>query len=246
VPGVRLVFFLVCANYRPVTRSDRMLTFFGVERDRDDPPADVWPMGMAPFLRLSEDGSSAKWVADNGLFGLLPHFAVEVAEGRRTYNARSETVAKLPSFREAWRSGWRCIIPAEHIYEPCWEGGKCVRWQIQGPGATPFGIAGIYRRWRGPDGREVFTFSMLTVNAAGHPVMSRFHKPDDEKRMVVILDPKDYGEWLGCPVDEAPKFFRQWMGPLEAFPNELPPRAPKASSVRTSRPADPNPPLDLF
>ena len=40
-----------------------------------------------------------------------------------------------------------------------------------------------------PDGRDVFTIAMPTVNADGHPLMKRFNKPGDEKRMVVILDP---------------------------------------------------------
>ena len=219
-----------------------MLTFFGVERDRDEPSVDTWPLGIAPFIRLAEPGSGNKLVVDDGIFGLLPHFCVELAQGRRTYNARTETVAKLPSFRESWSKAWRCVIPVEHIYEPCWETGEAVRWQIQGPMATPFGIAGIYRKWRHPDGREVFTFSMLTVNADGHPVWGRFHRPEDEKRMVVILDRSDYAEWLSCPAAEALKFFKQWMGPMEAFPNPLPPRAPRASSVRTSRPRPPPPP----
>lgn len=233
----------MCSNYRPVTRSDRLLTFFGVERAPDEAPVDVWPLGLAPFIRLAEDGSGNR-VVDDGIFGLLPHFA-ELAAGRRTYNARSETVAKLPSFRESWSKGWRCIIPVESIYEPNWETGKAVRWLIQQPGEVPMGLAGIYRKWRHPDGREQLTFAMLTVNADGHPVMQRFHKPGDEKRMVVILDPKDYGEWLSCPVKEAPKFFKQWTGPLEASAAPLPPRAPKASSVRTSRVVPPATP-DLF
>ena len=70
-----------------------------------------------------------------------------------------------------------------------------------------------------------------------HPVMQRFHRPGEEKRMVVILHPGDYARWLACPVAEAPGFFRQWQGSLEAGPAPLPPRAPKSSSVRTSRPA---------
>ncbi|HEY3048039.1 MAG TPA: SOS response-associated peptidase family protein [Polaromonas sp.] len=150
----------MCSNYRPVTRSDRMLTFFGVERERDELPADVWPLGLAPFIRRAEDGSGNK-VVDDGLYGLLPHFAAELAYGRRTYNARSETVAKLASFRESWSTGWRCIIPAESIYGPCWESGKAVRWVIHQAGAVPMGIAGIYRKWSHPDRREVFTFAMI-------------------------------------------------------------------------------------
>lgn len=230
----------MCSNYRPVTRSDRLLSFFGVERTKDEPPIDVWPLGLAPFIRVAEDGSGNK-VVDDGIFGLLPHFA-ELAAGRKTYNARSETVAKLPSFRESWSKGWRCIIPVESFYEPNWETGKAVRWLIQQPGEVPMGLAGIYRKWLHPDGREQLTFAILTINSDGHPVMQRFHKPEDEKRMVVILDPKDYGEWLSCPVPEAPKFFKQWTGPLDAYAAPLPPRAPKASSVRTSRVEPPEEP----
>ena len=234
----------MCSNYRPVTRSDRLLTFFGVERARDEPSVDVWPLGLAPFIRLAEDGSDNK-VIDDGFFGLLPHFAVELAAGRRTYNARSETVAKLASFRQSWANGWRCIILAESFYESNWESGKAERWIIQQPGSVPMAIAGIYRKWRHPDGSEVFTFAMLTVNADGHPVMQRFHRPDEEKRMVVVLDRQDYGQWLSCPVEQSPGFFKQWLGPLETSPAPLPPRAPRSSSVRTARPTPPETP-DLF
>jgi len=231
----------MCSNYRPVTNADRMLRFFGIRRERDEPPVDTWPLGLAPFIRAAEDGSGNR-VGDLGLFGLLPHFAVELAAGRRTYNARSETVHKLPSFRDSWARGRRCIVPAEWIYEPNWESGRAVRWAIRVSHDVPMGIAGIYRRWRHADGRDLFTFAMLTVNADGHPVMERFHRPQDEKRMVVILDPADYDRWLSCPVDEAARFFRQWTGPLEAQPHPLPPRAPKAASGQTIVPppvADP-------
>lgn len=68
---------------------------------------------------------------------------------------------------------------------------------------------------------------MLTVNADGHPVFQRFHRPGDEKRMVVILDEKEYMPWLTCSVQEAPTFFRQWMGPLDAYPDPAPKRTRK-------------------
>jgi putative SOS response-associated peptidase YedK len=86
------------------------------------------------------------------------------------------------------------------------------------------GIAGIYRKWRSPEGDEMFSFSMLTVNANGHPLMQRFYRLGDEKRMVVILDPKDYDKRLSCPVKKAPKFFRQRSGTLLVFPKPLPGR----------------------
>ena len=214
----------MCANYRPVTRVDRLLTFFGVERASGEAtPPEVWPLGLAPFIRRHEDGSGNR-VVDDGLFGLLPFFAKELAYGRKTYNARSETVHRLPSFKDAWARGQRCIIPVECVFEPCYESGKAVRWCIQQPGEIPFGIAGIYRGWRAPDGRMLWTFAMLTVNADGHPVFGRMHAPGEEKRMVLILDPAEYDRWLQCPLTEAATFFKPWRGPLEAFAAPLPPR----------------------
>ena len=227
----------MCSNYRPVTRSDHLLSFFGAHRERDELPADVFPTGIAPFIRLAEDGSGNR-LCDDGVFGLLPHFATELAFGRRTYNARSETVAELASFKHAWADGQRCIVPAEVFYEPDWSSGKAVRWAIQQPHLVPMGIAGIHRAWRAPDGRKLFTFAMLTVNADGHPVMQRFHRPGEEKRMIVILDPADYGAWLACPITETPRFFKQWMGPLEAFAAPLPPRVPQSSSVCSQKPRE--------
>lgn len=219
----------MCANYHPVTREDRLLTFFGVERPPDEPlPTEVWPLGLAPFIRLHEDGSGHR-VVEHGQFGLLPLFAKEVAYGRRTYNARSETVDQLPSFRESWQRGRRCVIPAEAIYEPCYESGKAVRWCVQQPGGVPMGIAGVYRRWRSPDGAWRWSFAMLTVNADGHPVFQRLHAPADEKRMVVILDPSAHDAWLRCTPAEAKSFFRRWTGELEAFAAPLPPRGRQAA-----------------
>lgn len=233
----------MCSNYRPVTRLDRLLTFFGVERERDDAPQDVFPLGLAPFIRLRRGGPALPddgRIVEDGIFGLLPHFASEVAYGRKTYNARSETVAVLASFRQAWRAGQRCIVPAECIYEPNWETGKAVRWRIGQAGDVPMGIAGLYATWRHPDGRKMSTFAMLTVNADEHPLMRRFHRPGEEKRMVVILHPDDYAAWLSCTVAEAPKFFRLWEEALDASAEPLPPRAPSAGSLRTRRPRLPD------
>jgi len=81
------------------------------------------------------------------------------------------------------------------------------------------GIAGLWGMWFNPKlGRDVLSFTMLTVNADDHALMKRFHKPGEEKGMVVILDPKDYGEWLTCTPGEAKKFCRQWTGALDTAP----------------------------
>lgn len=227
----------MCSNYEPVTRADRLLSFFDVLH-KDAPSIVAFPTGLAPFIRLSELG---KREALDGRFGLLPTWAKEMAFGRKTYNARTETVATLPSYRGPWRKGQRCIIPAETIFEPSYETGKAVRWGIQQPGQVPMGIAGIYESWKNTQtGESEYSFSMLTVNADGHPVMQRFHKPEDEKRMVVILDPKDYDDWLTCSVEEASRYFKQWIGPLDTFAAPLPPRAPRKKAAKKDDP----PPVD--
>ena len=165
----------MCANYVPVTRADRLLAFFGVERERDEPTADVFPSGLAPMIRLTpNDGTTPpQFIADEAIFRFVPDFIAKVEWARKTYNARSETVATKSTYGPAWRAGQRCIIPAEGIYEPNYESGKAVRWGINLPGGVPMAIAGIYRTWKTPDGRDVFAMSMLTVNADDHDVMKR-------------------------------------------------------------------------
>jgi len=223
----------MCSNYRPVTSMDRMLTFFGVEREKDEIPRDIFPLSLAPFIRLStegQEGGKPALVAEDGEFGLNPGSWAKLEYGRKTYNARAETVDQKISFKGAWFKAQRCIIPAEGIYEPNYETGQAVRWLIQQAGSVPMGIAGIYSRWRKPDGGEFLSFAMITVNADDHPFMKRFQKPGEEKRMVVILDPKDYFGWLTVPVHEAKKYLQQWHGHLEGFPAPLA-RAPKSAPL---------------
>jgi putative SOS response-associated peptidase YedK len=83
-----------------------------------------------------------------------------------------------------------------------------VRFAISHADHEPLGIAGIWEyRSDGPNGLPLISFSMLTINADDHPLMRRFHKPNDEKRMVVILRPSNYDAWLDCSLDDVPSFF---------------------------------------
>ena len=78
---------------------------------------------------------------------------------------------------------------------------------------------------------------MLTINADGHSLMQRFHKPDDEKRMVMILDPGQYQGWLDGSLATEADVYRQYPAELlVAQPDPLPPRtitkpAPKADAA---------------
>lgn len=224
----------MCANYVPVTSVDRLLAYFGVTRDRDEPEHDMFPMGLAPFIRLVPDGmepTKMKPFVDEGLFRFVPDFVTKLDWARKTYNARSETVHEKSTYKKAWADGQRCIIPAEAIYEPNYESGSPVRWRIRKANGEPMGIAGIYRSWTNLDGEIVFGMAMLTVNADDHPFMRRFHGPQDEKRMVVILEPQDFEGWLTCPVAEArARYCRQWHGLLVGEPAPLPRRGTGGAS----------------
>lgn len=57
-------------------------------------------------------------------------------------------------------------------------------------------IAGLWDAWRQLDGTWLYSYTMLTINADSHALMKSFHKPADEKRMVVILPEAAYGDWL--------------------------------------------------
>jgi hypothetical protein len=75
----------MCSNYRAVTRMDRLVSFFGVVKDEGSAfeEAETWPLGLAPFIRLAEDGSGHR-IVDAGQFGLMPPFKADLACGRKT------------------------------------------------------------------------------------------------------------------------------------------------------------------
>lgn len=100
----------MCSNYRPVTWMDRMLTFFGVERDRDEVPHDVFPTGLAPFIRKAESGSGNKVVVD-GAFGLLPLL-------REGSSLRSPHLQRAQRDRQDARQLPRCVAAWPALHHP--------------------------------------------------------------------------------------------------------------------------------
>jgi putative SOS response-associated peptidase YedK len=71
------------------------------------------------------------------------------------------------------------------------------------------GIAGLWSSWKSPKGETVYSYTMLTINAQDHALMRLFHKPADEKRMVVVLAPDSYQSWLEAPEERSMAFMRQ-------------------------------------
>lgn len=212
----------MCANYRPSTR-DELQQRFGVAAPDSEYKSEAFPGYMAPMIRPPHaDAVHGDRACALGMFGMVPHWA-DTKLARQTYNARTETVASKPSFRNAWKRGQFCVIPLSSFYEPSYESGKVERWEIAGADGEPLGVAGIWDlKHDGPNGLPLLSFSMLTINADGHPLMQRFHKPDDEKRMLVILDMQQVDDWLHCPVEEAASFFVRY--PAERLTARAAPR----------------------
>jgi putative SOS response-associated peptidase YedK len=219
----------MCANYTP-SHLDAISQHHGLEKSLFNFPEETFPGYLAPIIRESREVTGAIECVP-AMFGMVPHWA-DTKLARQTYNARTETVATKPSFRNAWKRNQFCIIPAANIFEPNYQTGKAVRWRISHAAERPMGIAGIWE-WKasGPDGLPLLSFSMLTVNADEHPLMRRFHKPGDEKRMLVILQPEQYRGWLEGDLVNAEEVYRPYPAEqLVAVPYPLPPR-PKTKGV---------------
>lgn len=215
----------MCSNYIPAsTRS--LKEFFQVTPPDNHFKPESYPGYLSPIIRLDPDDPSRVECVP-ACFGMVPAWA-DMKLAKHTYNARSETVASKPTFRHAYKKRQFAIIPAEAFFEPNYETGKAVRWRICHADDQPLGIAGIWEfRSKGPDDQPLISFSMLTINADDHPLMRRFHKPGDEKRMVVLLHPDEYASWLNAPIEQVPSFLTQFPADeLTAYP------APKPSAAR--------------
>lgn len=203
----------MCGHYEGAT-ADQLARAFNVVPPEQG-TLDLWPGYLGNFVRnadMAEEQDEVKPRLEilKGTFGLIPGWSKDTKIARRTYNARSETVAEKPSFRNAWRKGQHCIIPAQAIYEPDWRSGKPISTRIMRADSELMGIAGLWECWSDPSGNEVFSYTMLTVNAGDHELMCNYHRSEDEKRMVVILPRGLYTDWLSASDVESMDFMRRF------------------------------------
>src|ERR1700747_1367616 len=124
-------------------------------------------------------------------WGLIPHFCDDPKGGRQPINAKCETVATLPTFRDAYRQR-RCILPVDGFFE--WKAIKGQRakqpYAIAMKDGSPFGLAGIWENGRDPASSEwIRTFAIITTDS--NELVADIHD-----RMPVILAPADYARWL--------------------------------------------------
>ena len=136
-----------------------------------------------------------------------------LSSGQRmsTNNCRRERMVTANTFRDAWRNGQRCIIPAVSYDEPCWETGKNVWWRFQRADGEAWALAGLWSQWTDPQTGEIVpSFTMITQNCDGHPLLARMHKPDpklapdkQDKRCPVPLTPQVWDQWFHGSVEDA-------------------------------------------
>jgi putative SOS response-associated peptidase YedK len=185
----------MCGRYELHAHPAAIALAFGLEH----PPHlharyNVAPMQDVPVVRLNAAGQrelvQVRW-------GMVPRWAKDPSIGHRMINARGETVATKPAFRNAFRRH-RCLVPANGFYE--WTQGADGRKQPLWIGmrdAGVFGFAGLCERWLGPDGQPLDTCTILTTQA--NAMIAKLHD-----RMPVIVGPEDYARWLD-PDDVAPQ-----------------------------------------
>jgi putative SOS response-associated peptidase YedK len=126
-------------------------------------------------------------------WGLIPSWSKDPAISHKLINARSETVHEKPSFKQAFRSR-RCIIPASGFYE--WEksGQEKIPHYFHLPDDV-MSLAGLWERWKSPEGTEIETCTILTT--AANSLVRRFHD-----RMPVILHRDELAVWLSRDLDD--------------------------------------------
>lgn len=205
----------MCSHYESTHDKTRLRQHFGIDLPSELARHDVWPGYLSTFLRRhphADAGDEAVPPREGlmGSFGLIPAWSQDTKIARHTYNARSETVAEKPSFRDAWRRAQHCIVPIDAFFEPDWRSGKAVPTRITLASGEPMGVAGLWSTWKSPLGEVLHSFTMLTINADTHPLMNQMHKPGDEKRMIVILPPDRYDDWLQAGARDSQEFLRPW------------------------------------
>lgn len=159
-------------------------------------------------------------------WGLVPFWAKDPSIGNRMINARAETLAEKPSFRNALQKR-RCLVLADGFYE--WQqtdDGK-IPLRITLASGEPFAFAGLWETWRSPDGESLRTFTIITTEP--NELLATIHN-----RMPALLLPEHEQLWLD---DHAHQ--EAWLAALRPYPAER--MAAYPVSRRVNSPANDDP-----
>src|SRR5262245_45002274 len=158
-------------------------------------------------------------------WGFVPGFARSPDDGPRSINARAESVATRPAFRDAFRRR-RCVVLADGFYEWKREGRTNQPFLVRLRTRRPMALAGLWERWRPPEGHSHRTGLVITCRSTGR--LAEIHD-----RMPVILPPDAVGRWLD-PACSDPAAL------LVAYPDallDIHPVSPRVNSPRNDDPA---------
>ncbi len=141
-------------------------------------------------------------------WGLIPSWAKDASISRKLINARAETLAEKPSFRNAFKKR-RCLIIADGFYESLKEGKKKVPFYFRLKSGKPFGFAGLYETWVSLEGQTINTCTIITTEP--NDVILPVHN-----RMPVIV-PKDKKSFW---IDPAVQNKAHLSSILQPYPSE--------------------------
>jgi len=178
----------MCGRFVITLPPDAMADLFEAVPGNDLPPVpnyNVCPTD--PVHAVIATAAGRRLVAMR--WGFLPHWYKTPGDGPLLINARADSVADKPAFRQAIRER-RCLIPASGFYEWTVAADKArLPWYIRRADGQPLILAGLWQDWE-RDGQRLVTCAILTcdANAAIAPI---------HNRMPVVLDPADLPLWLG-------------------------------------------------
>ncbi len=179
----------MCGRYTLTRAPEDLREEFGIDviPAGAEPRYNIAPRQDAPVLARASTGELRMRMLN---WGLVPWWAEDPRIGQRAINARAETAAEKPAFRDAFRER-RCLVPADGFYEWLRPDGKTrgQPYRIRRPNEEVITFAGLWERWRSADGEVLNSFTILTRPATG--VTATIHD-----RMPVILSGAARAAWL--------------------------------------------------
>src|SRR5262245_13513854 len=179
----------MCGRYRLTAKERWLSSYFNIDSE-DIAWAARWNIAPTQDVAvIRQDPKEPKRRFTLMRWGLIPYWAKDPSMGARAINAVSETAAEKPAFRDAMRQR-RCLVPADGFYEWKRTGPKTKQaYNIGLKDDALFAFAGLWERWKDPQGQIIRTCTILTTQA--NALLAGVHD-----RMPVILHPDDYDLWL--------------------------------------------------
>lgn len=200
------------------------------------PSYNITPTQSSPIL-IHDQGRTVKFMR----WGLIPGWARDESIGSRLINARAETILEKPSFQNLVPKQ-RCVVITDGYYEWKKGHGKSIPHYIRHPEKKLLPMAGLWDRWKHPNGESIFSYTVVTTTPAEN--IAHIHH-----RMPVILDPGHIDIWTGArrtPIQEAVALLRPCEIILDWYPVSTFVNSPRNNSVVCTRPISETTGLNLF